>query len=119
ENRDFIIRKKDGFAAYQLASFCDDVAYGINLIVRGEDLLSSTAAQLFLAKILENSSFQNVDFYHHPLLENKGEKLSKSEGSLSLKAMRESGISALKIRENFRSWALAIQKGKRQKVNTD
>lgn len=111
-NRDFIIRKKDGLPAYQLASLHDDIAYGINLIVRGEDLLGSTAAQLFLAKKLAITSFQDVDFYHHPLLENDGHKLSKSAGSLSLKALRKSGVSVGKIREDFAKWALRIQKGK-------
>lgn len=106
QNPDFVIRKKDGSAAYQLASFCDDVAFGITLIVRGEDLLSSTAAQLFLAQLLDVASFRNIDFYHHPLLEIEGKKLSKTEGSISLRAMRKAGISPVKIREDFAQWAM-------------
>lgn len=103
-NRDFVIRKRDGAAAYQVASLVDDLAYGINLIVRGEDLLASTAAQLFLARTLAQTSFLQADFYHHPLIKENGEKLSKSADSLSLTAMRTNGISAFQIRSDYGVW---------------
>src|ERR1043165_4144338 len=90
--RDFIIRRRDGIASYQIASLADDTDLGINLIVRGKDLLLSTAAQLYLAQLLGLSAFSKTVFYHHPLLTDEhGEKLSKSAGSTSLKAWRESG----------------------------
>lgn len=80
---DFIIRKKDGVAAYQLASVVDDLRLGTTLIVRGQDLLPSTAAQLWLAAQLpETTAFnaQRVQFFHHPLLLTAaGQKLSKSQ----------------------------------------
>jgi len=82
EMPDFIVRKKDGVAAYQLASVTDDLRLGTTLIVRGLDLLPSTAAQLWLAAQLpETSAFGpgRVQFYHHGLLTDAvGNKLSKS-----------------------------------------
>lgn len=77
---DFVVRKKDGTAAYQLASIVDDVRLGVTLIVRGLDLLPSTAAQLWLAGQLPGAeSFQNTQFLHHGLvLDATGQKLSKS-----------------------------------------
>ncbi|MDO7877101.1 glutamate--tRNA ligase family protein [Hymenobacter sp. ASUV-10] len=80
---DFIIRKKDGVAAYQLASVVDDLRLGTTLIVRGQDLLPSTAAQLWLAAQLTETALFNtprVQFFHHPLLtDGRGQKLSKSQ----------------------------------------
>ncbi|UOQ97413.1 glutamate--tRNA ligase family protein [Hymenobacter sp. 5317J-9] len=80
---DFVVRKKDGVAAYQVASVVDDVRLGTNLIVRGLDLQPSTAAQLWLARLLSETAAFNasrVHFYHHPLLTNEaGQKLSKSQ----------------------------------------
>ena len=80
---DFVIRKKDGVAAYQVASVVDDLRLGTNLIVRGLDLQPSTAAQLWLATQLSETAAFNaarVQFYHHPLLTNDaGQKLSKSQ----------------------------------------
>ena len=79
---DFILRKKDGVAAYQLASVVDDLRLSTTLIVRGLDLLPSTAAQLWLAsQLAETSAFnaRRIRFYHHPLLTDAaGHKLSKS-----------------------------------------
>ena len=79
---DFIIRKKDGVAAYQVASIVDDLRLGTTLVVRGLDLLPSTTAQLWLAAQLpESQVFANsgVRFFHHNLISNAaGHKLSKS-----------------------------------------
>jgi len=91
--KDFIIRRRDGITAYQLASLADDIDYGINLIIRGDDLLGSTAAQLYLASLIGAKGFVETAFHHHAMVnDEKGEKLSKSSGSPSLKAMRESGM---------------------------
>ena len=80
---DFVIRKKDGVVAYQVASVVDDLRLGTNLIVRGLDLQPSTAAQLWLAgQLSETAAFSaaQVQFCHHPLLTNAaGQKLSKSQ----------------------------------------
>ncbi len=106
---DFIIQRKDGLPSYQLASFSDDIFYGINTVVRGEDLLNSTAAQLLLAQLLELRTFEQIRFYHHPLLLNKGrEKLSKSAGHLSLKHLRKTGMSAQQVTALFENWLQEI-----------
>src|SRR5690606_36194947 len=55
--RDFIIRRKDGLPSYQLASLIDDLHFGVNLVVRGEDLWESTLAQIYLAGILEQAAY--------------------------------------------------------------
>jgi glutamyl-tRNA synthetase len=82
EMPDFVVRKKDGVAAYQLASVVDDLRLGTTLIVRGLDLLPSTAAQLWLAaQLAETSGFSpaRIQFYHHGLLTDvAGNKLSKT-----------------------------------------
>lgn len=77
---DFVVRKKDGWPAYQVASIIDDVRLGVTLVVRGLDLLPSTAAQLWLAQYLPGmNDFRRVQFGHHALLPGPdGAKLSKS-----------------------------------------
>ena len=88
---DFVIRKKDGVAAYQVASIADDLRLGTTLIVRGLDLQASTAAQLWLAAHLSETAAFNarcVQFHHHDLLTDAtGRKLSKSR-----QATGETGI---------------------------
>ncbi|MCC3158026.1 hypothetical protein LJ737_12320 [Hymenobacter sp. 15J16-1T3B] len=80
---DFVLRKKDAVVAYQLASIADDLRLGTTLIVRGLDLLPSTAAQLWLADQLPETAAFNalrIQFLHHPLLPGPdGRKLSKSQ----------------------------------------
>jgi glutamyl/glutaminyl-tRNA synthetase len=87
EMSDFIVRKKDGVAAYQLASVVDDLRLGTTLVVRGLDLLPSTAAQLWLAaQLSEIGSFNatRITFYHHGLLTDAaGNKLSKTTQAAS------------------------------------
>jgi len=88
----FIIRKRDGYPAYQVASLADDLHFGVGLIVRGEDLWMSTLSQLFLAELLEEKTFLDATFHHHPLLtDSDNRKLSKSEGATSLFFMRTLG----------------------------
>lgn len=92
EMENFVVRRRDGIPAYQLASVVDDLHYNIELIVRGEDLWSSTIAQHELALALGESRFNKIAFYHHPLLlEESGQKLSKSAGSTSIKYLRGNG----------------------------
>jgi len=95
EMGDFVVWR-DGRPAYQLASLVDDRDDRINLIVRGEDLLVSTGAQLYLADKLGWSEFGGTRFIHHPLLPGPdGRKLSKSDDALSLAALRERGETPL------------------------
>ncbi len=90
--QNFIVRKKDGLPAYQLASVVDDLLFKVDLVVRGQDLWPSTLAQLQLAQKLRVEPFLNTTFYHHPLLMGNGDqKLSKSAGDTSIKYLRESG----------------------------
>ncbi len=92
EMGDFVIWRRDDLPAYQLASLADDLDDRITLIVRGEDLRASTAAQLHLAACLGRVSFSRIRFRHHPLLPGSdGRKLSKSDGALSLATLRERG----------------------------
>ena len=89
----FVIRRRDGIPAYQIVSLADDVDFDINLIIRGQDLYGSTAAQLYLASLLGLSQFSETKFYHHRLITDKhGNKLSKSAGSMSIKEMRRQGL---------------------------
>lgn len=81
-----------GKVAFQIASLADDVDHGITWIVRGADLMPSTACQLHIARSLGLEQFAKVQFLHHRLeMDVAGRKLSKSEGATSLKAMREAG----------------------------
>ncbi|MCI4649041.1 glutamate--tRNA ligase family protein [Phaeodactylibacter sp.] len=90
----FVVRQKNGFPAYQLASLVDDEHFRINFVVRGADLWASTLSQLYLAGLLGAGRFQNATFWHHELVKGTdGEKLSKSKGAGSLQAWREAGES--------------------------
>lgn len=103
--RDFILWRKDGLPAYQLASVADDLRLGITHIVRGTDLMGSSAAQVFLAERANLTSFEAIRFYHHPLLTQvSGEKLSKSAGSPSLREWRERPQGAAVFLRNFANW---------------
>lgn len=105
--KDFIIRRKDGIYAYQLASLIDDIDDNIDFIVRGEDLVESTAAQTFLANKLELDNFEDIEFLHHPLLiDENGQKLSKSSGADSIKTLRESGVTPQDIYSDFAEFYL-------------
>jgi len=91
---DFVLWRKDDQPAYQFASLLEDEARQINFIVRGEDLLLSTAAQLYLADLFNADHFRRCAFFHHSLIRGAdGEKLSKSRGAYALKDMREAGVS--------------------------
>nr|WP_294790541.1 glutamate--tRNA ligase family protein [uncultured Mucilaginibacter sp.] len=94
----FIVRKKDGYPAYQLTSLMDDVHFGVDLIIRGEDLWPSTIAQHYLAAVLNIKSFSQSTFHHHKLLMGDSEsKLSKSAGATSIQYLRKQGLSASDI----------------------
>ena len=93
EMREMVVRKKDGFPAYQLSSLADDIYYGVDLIVRGNDLWPSTLAQHYLSYPLEAAGFREIAFYHHTLLlGDGGGKLSKSSGDTSIRYLRQAGL---------------------------
>ncbi len=88
----FIVRKKDKLPAYHLTSVIDDVHYGVDLIVRGNDLLGSTLDQQIVANGLDLTTFQEATFHLHSLLKGpKNKKLSKSEGATSIQYLRKEG----------------------------
>jgi glutamyl-tRNA synthetase len=93
---DFVLRRTDGTYAYQLAVVADDAAMCITEVVRGNDLLSSTPAQLYLYEVL---GLQAPSFTHVPLLmsSKSGERLSKRDGSLSMEALRARGANPQQI----------------------
>jgi glutamyl-Q tRNA(Asp) synthetase len=79
---DFIIRRRDGFFAYQLAVVVDDAAQGITHVVRGADLLSSTPRQILLQRAL---GLPPPRYAHVPLAtDGNGVKLSKSAGAAAI-----------------------------------
>lgn len=83
---DFILRRADGVYAYQLAVVCDDALGKITEVVRGMDLLGSTARQIWLYEML---GFPVPKFYHIPLLlAPDGKRLSKREKSLDMEHLR-------------------------------
>jgi glutamyl-tRNA synthetase len=95
ETGDFVVRRKDGAAAYQLAVTVDDAAMEITHVLRGADLLSSTARQLLLYRALELSP---PAFLHVPLLLGPdGERLAKRHGAVSLAELRDAGIPAPRL----------------------
>jgi glutamyl-Q tRNA(Asp) synthetase len=79
---DFVLRRADGFWAYQLAVVIDDADQGITHVVRGADLLESTARQIYLQRLLNKKT---PHYLHVPVITNdRGEKLSKQTGAQAL-----------------------------------
>ena len=93
---DYILRRRDGAWAYQLAVVVDDALMGVTEIVRGRDLLLSTPQQIHLHRTLASLSSPSkggvrggLSYYHHPLLINEdGQRLCKRDKSLDLGALR-------------------------------
>jgi glutamyl-Q tRNA(Asp) synthetase len=79
EAGDFVLKRADGFWAYQLAVVVDDAEQGVTDVVRGADLLDSTPRQIYLQQLLE---LPTPHYWHVPVLRNAhGEKLSKQTGA--------------------------------------
>ncbi len=119
--RDFIARRKDRIPAYQLISVLDDLHYGVDLVVRGDDLWASTLAQHYLAQALQLPAFAGTTFYHHPLIMGPdGNKLSKSEGATSVHYLRKEHKTvadiynsigrALRVDGDVRNWEELVAK---------
>jgi glutamyl-tRNA synthetase len=93
---DFVVWRHDGLPSYQLAVIVDDAAMRITEVVRGMDLLRSTARQLLLYRAL------NLDppIFHHAslVLDEAGRRLAKRHAGLSLRELRESGITSAEAR---------------------
>jgi glutamyl-tRNA synthetase len=90
---DFIVRRSDGVFAYQLAMVVDDALMGVDQIVRGEDLLGSTARQLALYDALGYP--RPMEYAHVPLaLDATGARLAKRDAAAGLDALRSAGKTA-------------------------
>jgi glutamyl-tRNA synthetase len=86
---DFSLWRRDGVAAYQLATVVDDAAMGVTEVVRGADLLLSTARQLLLYRAL---GLAVPAFHHCPLVvDAQGDRLAKRSDALAVRALREQG----------------------------
>ena len=94
---DFLVWRRDDVPAYQLAVVVDDAAMEVTEVVRGADLLKSTARQLLLIRAL---GFSTPDYFHCELArDTSGMRLAKRHDALSIRQLRERGISAGKGQE--------------------
>ncbi len=109
---DFLVWRRDDVPSYQLAVVVDDVAMQITEVVRGKDLLKSTARQLLLLEALQCPA---PGYFHCPLLrDEKNLRLAKRHDALSLRALRQQGVNPEKLRERFAAeidWGCGMRAG--------
>ena len=97
---DFLIWRRDDVPAYQLAVVADDAAMRITEVVRGADLLKSTARQLLLIRAL---GYDVPSYFHCQLVrDSEGVRLAKRHDALSICKLREQGLSPCDIVDQFR-----------------
>ncbi len=102
---DFVLKRRDGLYAYQLAVTVDDWLMHIDEVVRGADLLSSTARQI---QLLEALGARRPAHAHVPMvLTAGGEKLSKRDDALTLRSLRESGVRPEQL-VGMLAWSLGL-----------
>jgi glutamyl-tRNA synthetase len=96
---DFVVWRRDDVPAYQLAVVVDDGLMCITEVVRGADLLKSTARQILLQRAL---GYATPVYFHCDLLtDERGERLAKRHESLSLRALRAAGLTPEEVRARF------------------
>jgi glutamyl-tRNA synthetase/glutamyl-Q tRNA(Asp) synthetase len=99
---DVLIRDRLGNWTYQLAATVDDYQQGIDLVIRGEDLLESTGRQIRLARLLGREAPATF-FHHHLLMKGPGQKLSKSDGDTGVRDLRARGWTAEEVKRAARA----------------
>lgn len=100
---DFLVRRADGVASYQLAVVVDDAAAGVTDVLRGDDLLASTPRQLLLLRALGCPA---PSYAHVPLLlQADGKRLAKREGALTVAGLRQMGVSAERLVGLLARWS--------------
>lgn len=93
---DLLLRDRHNQWTYQFAVTVDDMRHGVNLVVRGEDLLASTGRQIRLARMLGRA--KPIVFAHHPLIKDaQGDKLSKKQSAPSVRDLRAQGKTAEEV----------------------
>ena len=98
---DFLVWRRDDIPAYQLAVVVDDEAMKISEVVRGADLLRSTARQLLLIDAL---GYTVPNYFHCPLMRDEHNvRLAKRHDALSLQTLRAQGVDPEKLRQQFAS----------------
>ena len=92
---DFVVWRKDGGPSYQLACVTDDILMEITEVVRGADLLKSTARQILLYRAL---GFEPPAWFHCKLvLDHNGRRLAKRHDALSLRTLRQRGLTPMNV----------------------
>ena len=98
---DLLLRDRAGNWTYQFAATVDDREQGVDLVIRGMDLLPSTGRQIRLARLLGREHMPV--FFHHPLImKSPDQKLSKSDGDTGIRELRARGWSAEQVRRAAR-----------------
>lgn len=94
---DLVIRRNDGVPSYHLAVVIDDAAQGVDQVVRGDDLLSSSPRQAYLGQLL---GLPPPRYAHVPLAVNAhGQRLAKRDGAVTLEDLASEGLDALRVRD--------------------
>jgi glutamyl-tRNA synthetase len=92
---DFVVWRRDGVPSYQLACVADDASMGITEVVRGADLLKSTARQILLNRAL---GYANPAWFHCRLVvDHNGRRLAKRHDGLSIRSLRQRGLTPMNI----------------------
>ena len=100
---DFVVRRNDGVASYQLAVVVDDAHSGLSHVLRAEDLLSSTPRHLLLYEAL---ALPPPSFAHVPLVVGRdGKRLAKREGPFAVAELREAGIPPERVVGLLAAWS--------------
>ena len=103
---DYVLRRSDGFIGYQLAVVVDDAAQGVNHVLRGDDLESSTPRQIELWRALGLG--RPPRYLHVPLvLDRDGRRLGKRHGSLSMRSVLNAGVAPEEL-VGWLAWSAGI-----------